>query len=370
MHNTLKNAISEDGKVGLLPDVIYQAPTLDPLHYYRDVAVNPFFHLLSILRHHIKAETDFYFSEQVHAKNIDLFMLTSSISSPFGPGSDSEPIPLNFGGLSTYLVDSSQFGFEPLVQNGTERAYCYLPSLRGENPDSRHLNQFYHCEYEGQMGMEETKKIAEQYVKQLAQLLLSMPNLLRRLSLDYESTAKFLLAVIECPFFTEISFDNAVDLLVKNGHDDKITHTKFGKTITSEGERVLLTLLKSETPIWLTHHYRDSVPFYQKPSSQNPDRSLSADLLVPPISVNGFSGEILGLGERQSDVNEMYKSIQRQGIDVTPYEWYIDLRRLPNYKTTSGFGLGIERFIAWSLGFDNIANCILYPRLKGVMMYP
>ena len=66
----------------------------------------------------------------------------------------------------------------------------------------------------------------------------------------------------------------------------------------------------------------------------------------------------------------MYESLARQGIAPGPYEWYIDLRRMPNYKTTSGFGLGIERFIAWVLGKHDIKDVIIYPRLKNVVTYP
>lgn len=73
-------------------------------------------------------------------------MLTPSVSSPTGPISDSEVIKIKFGKYDSYLVDSSQFGFEPLLLNRLDRVYCYLPSMRGENPDKRHLNQFFHCE--------------------------------------------------------------------------------------------------------------------------------------------------------------------------------------------------------------------------------
>ena len=65
-----------------------------------------------------------------------------------GPGSDSEVIPIKFGKYNSFLVDSSQFGFEPLLLNKLDKVYCYLPSMRGENPDKRHLNQFFHCEAE------------------------------------------------------------------------------------------------------------------------------------------------------------------------------------------------------------------------------
>ncbi len=66
----------------------------------------------------------------------------------------------------------------------------------------------------------------------------------------------------------------------------------------------------------------------------------------------------------------MRESLRRQNIKSKHYEWYINLRNLPNYKTTSGFGLGIERFITWALCRDDIKNVIVYPRLKNIKTYP
>ncbi len=345
-------------------------PKIEPQTYYRSVATDPFFHVLLALRHHVKATSDEYFSEQIHAKNIDLFLMTSSVSSPSGPGSDSEPIPITFGGIDTYLVDSSQFGFEPIVQGGTPHAYCYLASMRGENPDKRHLNQFYHCEYEGQQSFEKTVQVAEGYIKALSGLIQAMPHVARTLSKNETGTHNALEEILTRDTFERIAFDEAIALLEDHGALDSIRENEHGKDITSSGERTLLKLLNAKAPVWVTGYYRDRVPFYQAPDPKNPDRAINGDLLFPSILEESFGGEILGMGERQNNVDEMYASLQRQGVDPAPYEWYIDLRRLPNYKTSSGFGLGIERYIAWALGIDDIANCILYPRKKGIIMNP
>jgi len=66
----------------------------------------------------------------------------------------------------------------------------------------------------------------------------------------------------------------------------------------------------------------------------------------------------------------MYESLKRQNISTEPYEWYIDIRRNKNYKTTSGFGLGIERFLAWALAKESIRDVIPYPRLKNIKTLP
>jgi asparaginyl-tRNA synthetase len=93
-------------------------------------------------------------------------------------------------------------------------------------------------------------------------------------------------------------------------------------------------------------------------------------LIFPPIIKESFGGEIVGCGQRQDNPKEIYESLYRQNISPEPYEWYINLRKLPKYQVTSGFGLGIERFITWSLCRDDIKNSILYPRLKNVKTYP
>jgi len=82
-------------------------------------------------------------------------------------------------------------------------------------------------------------------------------------------------------------------------------------------------ILGTQLPIWVTHFDRDRVPFYQKPDSTDPTKVLNADLLFPPILADSFGGEILGLGQRQDTPEEMYGSLEAQGLSAVPYEWYI-----------------------------------------------
>lgn len=370
MDAALLKAKNDDEIIGQEAHAHLEHPILDPDHYYRQVATDPYFSILTTLRHHVRSVSDAYFSNVVGAKNVDLFLMTSSVSSPAGPGSDSEPIPLTFGGLDTYLVDSSQFGFEPVLISGIPRAYCYLASMRGEEPDDRHLNQFYHCEYEAQETFEVTQAVAEGYVRSLAQLFLVMGNTVDRLSLNPEKTHEALNALLGCESFAQITFDEAEALLLKHGYAEGILEAAHGKDLTNVGERLLLEILDTKIPVWVTHYHRDRVPFYQKPAPHDSNRVINGDLLFPAIIHNSFGGEVLGMGQRQDSVDEMYESMQRQGLDSRPYEWYVDLRRIPHYKTTSGFGLGIERFISWALGFENIYKAILYPRMKGTTMHP
>ena len=367
--NQIKKMIKRDD--ALFDDKAIKTPQYCPKSHYKHLSANSYYHALIVLRHYVKVSSDYYFGEKQNAKNIDLFMFTPCVSSPMGPGSDSEPIPFKLGKLDTFLVDSSQFGFEPLLLNGLDKVYCYLPSMRGEDYDNRHLNQFYHCEMEMNGGLNSLMPIIEGYIKTLADNLLQMDNILKSISEDYSKTIEFLQKVVKVKSFPKITFDEAIKILVDNKKGELINFTSRGNDISSQGEIELMRILKLKTPIWIIGFDRDRVPFYQKPDPENKDKTITADLLFPPISKNAFGGEVLGSGQRQDNPDELYTSLKRQNdISSKPYEWYIDLRRQRGYKATSGFGMGIERFIAWSLAKKDIKDVAIYPRLKNVQTYP
>ena len=345
-------------------------PHYDPKTHYVRVSDSPYFRELTMLRHRVRIATDEYWSRKKHAYSIDLFMLTPSISSPMGPSSDSEGVPIKFGKLRTYLVDSAQFGLEPILMNGIDMAYCYLPSMRGEDPDARHLNQFYHCEAEARCGVDKLMGYVEGYVKALARAVRSYPGVFEKLAVKGDATKEAIAAILKTKKFPRISFDEAVALLEKNGFGTLVGYTKHGRDIKAQGEIVLSRLLGYTVPFWIYGYDRDRVPFYQKPDPRNPEKVLNADLIFPPIFKGAFGGEIVGCGQRQDSRKEMLESIQRQGISADSYGWYMHLRDLPGYKPTSGFGLGIERFLTWIIGQKNIRDLILYPRLKNIKTYP
>jgi len=346
-------------------------PLYDPQKHYLDLTNCNYYYALITLRHYIRKVSDYYFSEKQNAKSVDLFMLSPSVSSPSGPGSDSKPIPIKFGNLKTYLVDSSQFGFEPLLLNGFEKLYCYLPSMRGEDCDKRHLNQFYHCEFEMIGTLKMIMPIIEGYVKVLCQIILFMEKMVDKISSDPMATKRALKQLADCKNFPKLTFDKAIEILVTNNKKNLINFTDHGRDISAEGEVELMRILKIETPLWVMYYDRDRVPFYQKPHPKSSDKVLNADLLFPPLANNSFGGEIVGCGQRQDKPEEMYESLKRQkNLSPKPYEWYINLRRQSSYKITSGFGLGIERFVTWALAHKSIRDATVYPRLKNIKIYP
>ncbi len=348
----------------------FSQPSYSPYNHYLDISNKPYFRALLALRHIFKQASDIYWGLETKAMNMDLFMMTPSVSSPMGPGSDSEAIKIKFGQLETYLVDSSQFGFEPILMNGVDKVYCYLPSMRGENPDKRHLNQFYHCEVEIRGTIEDLTPLIEGYIRFIAQTFLSVPNLCRALSESSDNTINALESIVSRKKFDRISFDSAVNILCENGFQDLILHNQYGRTIGSMGELALMQVLGNKCPVWLERFDRDTVAFYQKPDPSDYNKVINADLLFPPLVEDSFGGEIVGAGQRQDSSSEMIESIERQGLDIEPYKWYASLRDEPGYQTTSGFGLGVERFLTWMLCKDDIKDVIFYPRLKDVHTTP
>lgn len=348
----------------------FRVPSYRPTKHYKDLVDSKYYWGLLAFRHCIKLISEYYFSTVVKATNVDLFMVTPSISSPMGPGSNSEAIRIRFGDLDTNLVDSSQFGLEPLLLNKFNKLYCYLPSLRGEKHDRRHLNQFFHCESEIKGTLDELIPIIEGYIKALAECSLRMSSLMGKISLDPTQTKIAAGNILKTKAFKQITFDDAVLMLKSNGYFHLVYETDSGRDIKPEGEIALANILKATTPFWIRNYDRDRVPFYQKPDPQNSNRVINADLLFPPLIKGSFGGEILGAGQRQDSVKEMRESLIRQGVSFGAYKWYIDLRRVSGYKTTSGFGMGIERFITWLICRDDIRLSIPYPRLKNVRSYP
>lgn len=316
---------------------------------------------LIVLRNIVELACDEYFQSK-NAPKVDLYMVAKGISSPMGKGSDSEPIPFKLGNQNVFLVDSAQFGMEPLVQKNFEMVYCYLPSFRGEDSDYRHLNQFYHCEAELRGNYLKAIEIAENLTKHLLRKI-SKNSLENKFKFE-NSNIKFIEKIINSDF-PQITFDEASKLLGKEGNGDLIQNRDYGRVINSAGElKVVELVTNNKLPVWIMNYDRDVVPFYQKPDPTNSDKVLNADLIFP--SLNGsFGGEVLGLGQRQDDKKTMIDSMSRQGVaNLNSYVWYLNLRDRGDYVKTSGFGLGIERLLAWALGLRSIVDVAIYPVLK------
>lgn len=294
----------------------------------------------------------FFSGENFNA--VALPITTGSISSPMGLGSDSIPVKINLQGQDTYLADSMQFLLEYSLRFVDKGVFYVMPSFRGEDADKRHLSQFYHAESEIVGDLSDVMQLSEKYIKHLAQSIITKDYYINSV------TGKHLESVrnIVQKKFPEITFTKAIDLL-EEYKIDGFDYIDNLCVINSVGERWLIDYFNGV--VWLTHFPHLTVPFYQAYDKDNSTLSLSADLLI------GI-GETLGCGER-ADFDEINKSLKDHEVSASEYDWYIKMKqRFP--MTTSGFGLGIERFIAWMFDVKDIRTIPYVYREKGKKINP
>jgi asparaginyl-tRNA synthetase len=152
------------------------------------------------------------------------------------------------------------------------------------------------------------------------------------------------------PPFPRITYDKAVELIQKSHRD-----FKWGTDIGYEEEKVLTESF--DQPFFVSGFPKGVKAFYHMPDPTNPKVTLSVDLLAP----EGY-GEITGGGQRIHELKLLLARMKEEGLKPKDYDWYVDLRR---YGTVphSGFGMGIERTVAWICKLEHIRDAIAFPRL-------
>ena len=306
------------------------------------------------LENFINVET-MKFYEELDIITMHLPITTGSISSPMGRGSDSSPVKVNLCGIDTYLADSMQFMLEYGCRYHTKGCYYIMPSFRGEMADERHLCQFYHSEAEITGGLNDVMNLVEHYILHLSTRLLEQKGEKLRESIGDISHIEKL---VENKKFYRVTFDEAVEILqnkFKDSIDDYIEFNKGWRNITRKGE---MEIMKNfDGPVWITHYDTLAVPFYQAFYKEDKNKVLNADLLM------GI-GETVGCGERHANLNELEYALKIHEVDSAEYQWYMKMKeKFP--LQTSGFGMGVERFLMWVLKCDDIRDLQLCPRFNG-----
>ena len=289
------------------------------------------------------------------------------ISSPMGLGSDSLPVQIPLFDRTTYLADSEQFTLEYTLRlkEGTKGTYYVSPSFRGEDPDSSHLNQFFHveCDLEGDMdkGMEVMERfvvfVAEALVEKHGSLIASIAGDTSHIT-DLLDFAKALGVR-----FPRMTFEEAMTIC---GDDEDAWEyvvpeaPALGKKLTRKGERAVMK--RHGGVSWLTNMTHLSVPFYQAYTDKEHNHAQCADLLM------GI-GEMGGLGERHQTAENVKSALTQHGIPLETYQWYIDLRTHKPMQTV-GWGMGMERFMLWLLKHDDVRDIAVIPRLKTGLYLP
>ncbi|MFF5338045.1 amino acid--tRNA ligase-related protein [Streptomyces sp. NPDC013181] len=326
-----------------------------PDSHYLEVLENPWYRNLTVLQDVIAHQTTSFWTER-DARYLHLPITTGSISSPMGRGSDSSPVKVNLEGVPTYLADSMQFMLEFGCRLAPGGSYYLMPSFRGEPADETHLCQFFHSEAEIIGGLDDVIRNVEEYLRHLAAGLLTHAGDAVR---DMAGTVEHLEELAGSPALPRITFDEAAERL--NADPRFVNEPEPGcRSLTRAGERELMKQFGGY--VWVTHPDHLSVPFYQAFDENDPTKALSADLLFGV-------GETVGCGERHPDGETLAKALDLHEVSADSYEWYTVMKERHPLRT-SGFGLGVERFLLWATQHDDIRDLALLLRFNGTAVLP
>jgi len=245
-----------------------------------------------------------------------------------------------------YLTQSGQLYMEAAAM-AFGRVYCLGPTFRAEKSKTRrHLTEFWMLEPEAAyVDLEGCMALAEGLVAAIVEEVLRHRQAeLQLLGRDLEALKRVR------PPFPRISYDEAVLRVNEAG-----LAMPWGKDFGGDEETVLSRAF--DRPVFVHRYPAACKAFYMQPDPERPEVVLNFDLLAP----EGY-GEIIGGGQRIHDLALLERRLAEHGLPQEPYAWYLDLRRYGSVPH-AGFGLGIERTVAWICGLDHVREAIPFPRL-------
>lgn len=253
----------------------------------------------------------------------------------------------DFYGSPAFLTQSGQLYNEANAM-AFGKVYCFGPTFRAEKSKTRrHLSEFWMVEPEWAFGtLEDYMNVAEQLVAYIVQRVLT--DRAAELQIIERDTAP--LERVTVPF-PRISYDDAVKLIQSKGD----SNFKWGEDFGAPDETLISE--QYDKPVFVHHYPTAMKAFYMAIEPDRPEVSLSADLLAP----EGY-GEIIGGGERTADLAYLESQITKHKLPREAYEWYLDLRKYGSVPHC-GFGLGIERTVAWICKLDHVRETIPFPRM-------
>ncbi len=245
-----------------------------------------------------------------------------------------------------YLTQSGQLYLEATAA-ALGKVYCFGPTFRAEKSKTRrHLTEFWMLEPEAAYAhLDDMMALGEGLVSHIAQSVLrNRPRELEALERD---TSK--LAGVKPPF-PRISYSEAIEVLQQRGNP-----AKWGDDFGGDEETILSS--QFDRPV-IVHRYPAAIKaFYMQPDPERPELALGFDMLAP----EGY-GEIIGGGERISSYELLVKRLRENNLPEKAFQWYLDLRRYGSVPH-AGFGLGLERTVAWICGTEHIREVIPFPRM-------
>ncbi len=227
------------------------------------------------------------------------------------------------------------------------KVYCFGPTFRAEKSKTRrHLTEFWMLEPEAAHAhLEDMMALGEGLVSAIVQgVLKNRARELETLKRDVAKLEKI------APPFPRVSYDDAVKVLQKQGNP-----AKWGDDFGGDEETILSQ--EFDKPV-IIHRYPAAIKaFYMASDAARPDLSLSFDMIAP----EGY-GEIIGGGERLSSYEVLVERLRQNNLPEETFQWYLDLRRYGSVPH-AGFGLGLERTVAWICGTEHIREVIPFPRM-------
>ena len=304
-------------------------------------------HAVMKVRNEIIRATYEYFNNEGFTK-VDPPILTGS-----SPEGGSELFHTKYFDEDAYLSQSGQLHLEAAAM-ALGKVFSFGPTFRAEKSKTRrHLIEFWMIEPEMAFyEHEDNLKVQEEYVSHVVQSVLK--NCQIELKILGRDTSK--LEQIQAPF-PRITYDEALKFL----HEKGFTDVQWGDDFGAPHETAIAE--NYDKPVFITHYPTTLKPFYMQPDPQRPEVVLCADLIAP----EGY-GEIIGGSERIHDFDLLKQRLDEHNLPLDAYQWYLDLRQYGSVPH-SGFGLGLERTVAWISGVEHVRETIPFPRLLN-RLYP
>jgi len=296
-------------------------------------------HAILKVRHQIvKASRDFF-------DNNDFVLFDAPMLTANAAEETTSLFNVDYYGRTVYLSQTGQLYGEAGAM-AFNRVYVFGPTFRAEKSKTRrHLTEFWMLEPEiAYCDIEENMEWAEKLIVYIVEQCLE--NSKEELNLLERDISK--LEKIKAPF-PRLTYDEAAKLLKDNGVD-----FEYGSDFGGTDETVIAE--QFDKPVIIHRWPADIKAFYMKRAPDNEELALGMDVLAP----EGY-GEIVGGGQREDDHDTLVKRILKHDLPMTPFKWYLDLR-IYGSVPHSGFGLGIERTVAWICGIKHIRETIPFPR--------
>jgi asparaginyl-tRNA synthetase len=244
-----------------------------------------------------------------------------------------------------YLAQTGQLYAEAAAA-ALGRVYCFGPTFRAEKSKTRrHLTEFWMVEPEVAFNdSNDNMRLQEEFVSYIvARALDRCAEQLKELERDTTPLER-----VKAPF-ARINYTDAVATLNRLGSD-----MQWGHDLGGDDETLLAQ--QYDRPVFVYNYPKGVKAFYMKENPDDPRTVLNNDCLAP----EGY-GEIIGGSQREDDYDLLLARIEGQGLDPEAYRWYLDLRKYGTF-VHSGFGLGVERTVAWICGIQHVREAIAFPR--------